>query len=261
MSIFTIDGVTLNTQHFPSVTIAPPHPIPILALHGWGGNIASMQGVGERLAQLGYHVYAVDFPGFGQSSLPPTAWGVPEYAQCILSFLDQAKLDRVHLIGHSFGGRVSIVLGAEHPERIEKIVLAASAGVLAPPSASTQARQAIAKTGKALLNLPGLGGLEKQAKQWYESRYASEDYRNAGPLRETFRKVVNEDLVPRAARIKASTLLVWGDLDDATPLWQGQTLEKTIPDGGLVVFRGAGHFAYQERLPDFIRIVDTFLKG
>ncbi len=73
--------------------------------------------------------------------------------------------------------------------------------------------------------------------------------------------VIRQDLLPYAARIKASTLLLWGELDRDTPLWQGQLLEKTIPDAGLVVFNGAGHFAYMERLPDFVRIVDTFLKG
>ena len=41
----------------------------------------------------------------------------------------------------------------------------------------------------------------------------------------------------------------------------GQALEKTIPDAGLVVFKGAGHFAYQERLTDFVHIVNTFLQG
>jgi pimeloyl-ACP methyl ester carboxylesterase len=54
--------------------------------------------------------------------------------------------------------------------------------------------------------------------------------------------------------------LIWGDQDTDTPLWQGQQLEKLIPDAGLVVFKGAGHFAFQERLNDFVRIVDTFFK-
>ena len=98
-------------------------------------------------------------------------------------------------------------------------------------------------------------------QRWVRERYASEDLKNAGPLEDTFLRVVREDLVPRAARIKASTLLIWGDQDQDTPLWQAQVLEKTIPDAGLVVFKGAGHFAFQERIADFIRIVDTFFKG
>jgi len=59
-------------------------------------------------------------------------------------------------------------------------------------------------------------------------------------LRETLVKVVNEDLLPYAARVSRPTLLFWGDQDHDTPIAQGQLLEKTIPDAGLVVFDGAG---------------------
>jgi pimeloyl-ACP methyl ester carboxylesterase len=79
-------------------------------------------------------------------------------------------------------------------------------------------------------------------------------------MRNTFVKVVNEDLLPYAARIKVPTLLLWGDRDEDTPLWQGQLLEKTIPDAGLVVFEGAGHYSYLDRLGETVRILDHFFK-
>jgi pimeloyl-ACP methyl ester carboxylesterase len=153
---------------------------------------------------------------------------------------------------------VSIVLGADHPEYVDKIVLTASAGVLTPPSTGQQFRQSLFNT---VVSLPGMKAFEDQMRQWAKEHYGSEDLKTAGPLEPIFRKVIAEDLVPFAAKIKASTLLIWGDQDESTPLWQAQVLEKTIPDAGLVEFKGAGHFAYQERLVDFVRIVDTFLKG
>ena len=232
---------------------------PVLALHGWGGSIASMQMVADRLS--GYAVHSLDFPGFGASGLPPQAWGVPDYARCILAYMDYAAIARAHLIGHSFGGRVSLVLGAENADRVGKIVLTSSAGVLSPKSPKTQVRRALGRALKGALTLPGLKAFQPTVQGWYRGRYESEDYRNAGPLRETFVKVVAQDLLPYAKRIKAPTLLIWGDQDQDTPLWQGQALEKAIPDAGLVVFKGAGHFAYQERLADFIRIVQTFFDG
>jgi pimeloyl-ACP methyl ester carboxylesterase len=73
--------------------------------------------------------------------------------------------------------------------------------------------------------------------------------------------VIHEDLSSYAQRIQASTVLIWGDRDADTPLWQGRRLEQLIPDAGLIVFQGAGHFAYLERLNDTIRIVDHFLSG
>lgn len=79
-------------------------------------------------------------------------------------------------------------------------------------------------------------------------------------MRETFVKVVNQDLLPHAARVQAPTLLFWGDQDEDTPLWMGQTLEKTMPDAGLIVLEGAGHYSYLERLGEFVRVVDHFFK-
>jgi pimeloyl-ACP methyl ester carboxylesterase len=249
-----IDGIALNVK-------VQGQGAPVLALHGWGGSIASMQMVLDRLAPHGYQVHALDFPGFGATPPPPQAWGVPEYTQLVVKYMDAAGLSRANLIGHSFGGRVSIVMGADYPDRVRRIVLANAAGVLTPPSAKSQMRQSFGRAMKGAFSLPGLSVFKPRMEAWYRERYGSEDYKTAGALRETFVKVVNLDLVPYAARIKASTLLVWGDLDDATPLWQGQHLEKTIPDAGLVVFNGTGHFAYQERIADFIRIVHTFFKG
>src|SRR5579859_587485 len=99
---------------------------PVLVLHGWGGNVASVAPLQDRLAPLGYWVHALDLPGHGASSLPPNpenGWSVGEYAGLVSHYLDQAGLARVRLIGHSFGGRISIVLGADCPERVAQMVL------------------------------------------------------------------------------------------------------------------------------------------
>jgi pimeloyl-ACP methyl ester carboxylesterase len=101
--------------------------------------------------------------------------------------------------------------------------------------------------------------LRTRLQERYNQRYASDDYLNAGPLRDTFVRVINEDLTDCARRVQAPTVLIWGDQDDDTPLWHGRRLEELIPDAGLIVFEGAGHFAYLERLSDFVRIVDHFL--
>lgn len=101
--------------------------------------------------------------------------------------------------------------------------------------------------------------LRTRLQEQYYQRFASEDYLSAGPLRETFLRVIEQDLSDYAARIQAPTVLVWGDHDQDTPLWQGRRLEQIIPDAGLIVFQGAGHFSYLERLEDFVRITRHFL--
>lgn len=252
VELFQLAGLRTARQ-----VLGEPEATPVLLLHGWGGSIESMQGVASALSKRGFQTHTLDLAGFGRTQLPPEAWGVSDYARWIVAYLDCAGLERVHLIGHSFGGRLSIVIGAEFPQRVQKIVLTSSAGVLNPPNV----RDKLVKAGKAVLRLPILRALEQPMRNFARATIGSDDLKSAGALEPIFRRVVAEDLLPYAARIAAPTLLIWGDHDQATPLWQAHKLEQTIPDAGLVVFHGAGHFAYQERLPEFVRIVETFFKG
>jgi len=180
----------------------------------------------------------------------------------VIAYMDHHGLSTAHLVGHSFGGRLGLVLGAEHPQRINKMALVDSAGIRSRPSVKGQIRQSAYKFIRNSLNTLGLNSFANSLSAWYVDRYGSPDYKAArGVMRETFVNVVNEDLLPFATRVRPSTLLLWGDQDKDTPLWQGQLLEKTIPDAGLVVFEGAGHYSYLDRLGDTVRILDHFFKG
>jgi pimeloyl-ACP methyl ester carboxylesterase len=99
------------------------------------------------------------------------------------------------------------------------------------------------------------GALEK-----FKKTSGSEDYRNATPvMRDTLVRLVNEDLRHLLPNIKQPTLLIWGENDDSTPLSDGKAMEKLLPDGGLVVVKGAGHYCYLEQ-PSFVyRVLDSFL--
>jgi pimeloyl-ACP methyl ester carboxylesterase len=211
------------------------------------------------MAPSGYQFHLLDLPGFGQTQLPPQPWGVADYVRFVLAYLDSCGLDQVAILGHSFGGRISLVLAADYPARVSKMVLADSAGLRTPPSLKFLLRHAVARTFRNTLDVLGLKSLRLRLQESYNRRYASSDYLTAGALRDTFLRVIDEDLASFAARIQAPTVLIWGDQDLDTPLWQGRKLEQLIPDAGLIVFQGAGHFAYQERLEDYVRIVDNFL--
>jgi pimeloyl-ACP methyl ester carboxylesterase len=233
----------------------------IVMLHGWGASLDLILPIARPLARLGYRIFALDFPGFGQSPPPPQAWTVFDYASFVVDYLQAHELEHVYLFGHSFGGRLSIILGAENPEYFNKIVLADSAGVRSAPSTSTRLRTKSYQAVRDGLKRLGLNAVSERLQQWYIDRYASTDYKAVtGIMRETFVKVVNEDLLPYAARMKPSTLLLWGDQDQDTPLWQAQKLEQTIPDAGLVILKGAGHFSYLDQLTDSVRIIDFFFR-
>jgi pimeloyl-ACP methyl ester carboxylesterase len=238
---------------------------PVLLLHGWGISLQEMLPVAEQLAPQGFQCHLLDFPGFGSSDLPPEPWDVPRYAAFVKAYLQSTGLPYVHLIGHSFGGRVSIVLAADHPEWVNKLVLVDSAGVRPRPSNKMKVYYASRKVIFTLLKLPLLRVLEPSVRAWFWRKFGSADAQAAmgkSPiLLETFKRVVGQDLVPYARRIQAPTLLIWGDQDQDTPLYQAQILEQAIPNAGLVLFEGTGHYAYLERLPHFIRVVTTFFKG
>lgn len=227
----------------------------VVLLHGWGGEASSFQPVFEWLAQS-HKVYALDLPGFGKSQIPPIAWNTSDYARFVTAFLEKFCIPKVHLIGHSFGGRISIILSAEHPERVDKLILVDSAGIRPRRTAKYYLRVGVAKVGK-LLRRCGNSGV--RIANIMSARVGSKDYQDAGEMRATLVKVVNQDLRPLLPRITASTLLIWGEDDKDTPVAFGKIMEKEIPDAGLVVLKEAGHFSYLDRFPQFCRIVASFL--
>lgn len=228
----------------------------VLLLHGWGGEAASFQPVFEWLVQS-HKVYALDLPGFGKSQIPPTAWDTSDYARFVTAFLEKFSIPKAHLIGHSFGGRISIILSAEHPEKVDKLILIDSAGIKPRRTVKYSLRVGVAKIGKLMRRFGRYGNSFANA---VSQRTGSKDYQNAGEMRATLVKVVNQDLRALLPRIAASTLLIWGENDKDTPVSFGHIMEKEIPDAGLVVLKEAGHFSYLDKFPQFCRIVASFLQ-
>jgi pimeloyl-ACP methyl ester carboxylesterase len=229
----------------------------VLLLHGWGGAIESFAPVLDDLHQS-YTVAAFDLPGFGQSSLPPSAWGSAEYAHLTLRVMKHLQLERPHLIGHSFGGQVSIRLAATAPERVGKLLLVCSAGIRTPPALATRLKRLAARLGKALAAHGGQVGERLRAAIY--RRVQSQDYANAGPLRPTLVRVISEDLTPLLPLIHSPTLLVWGAQDRDVPLSAAQVMARLIPGAQLVVLENAGHFAYLDQFDRFRLLVGRFLR-
>lgn len=231
----------------------------VLLLHGWGGCADSFLPVFNYLSSR-FEVYALDFPGFGKTAPPAEPWGVEDYMRVTYEFIKLLGIEKTHIIAHSFGGRVTIMLAALHPEVVGKIVLVDSAGLIPKRSLSYYLRVYTFKLMKKLYIMFSNGPTEEKLKRFYE-RYGSKDYKEAGNLRSTFVKVVNQDLKKYLPSIKSPTLLIWGEKDDQTPLYFAKIMERQIPDAGLVVFKGAGHFSYLDRLYDFNIIVSKFFEG
>ncbi|MBR2887615.1 MAG: alpha/beta hydrolase, partial [Bacteroidales bacterium] len=207
----------------------------VLLLHGWGCSLDIWKTLQSQLEQK-YRVTSIDFPGFGKSDEPKTVWGVEEYTQCTEKLIEALNLKDPVLIGHSFGGRVSILLASRNAN-IKKIILTDAAGVK-PQNTKISVSRVFSKMKKLSTKIIGEKATEKLVKPFANS-LASEDYKNAsGMMKEIPKKVVDEDLQHVMPNIKASTLLIWGEKDTATPVSDAQIMAKLIPDSGLVIFPG-----------------------
>ena len=236
---------------------ARPGDLPIVVLHGWGAHI---EAVAPILAALegAADLIALDLPGFGESEPPEQAWDVDSYARFMIAFLDELGVERAHLVGHSHGGRVSIAFAADEPERVGRLVLIDSAGLRPKRGWKYRRRVAVAKLGRLIAKVGGGPGRRLQERM--RARVASRDYLEASEaMRGTFRAVIAADLSDRLPRIRASTLLVWGDRDEDTPLWMAHRMEELIPDAGLVVLEGAGHYSYADAPGQFGAVTRQFL--
>ncbi len=231
----------------------------ILLLHGWGSSLDAFAYLGGRIAQR-YRVTALDFPGFGKSDLPPIPWKVEDYAALTLAFMEAVGLKNPILLGHSFGGRVIIKLCGTGRVVPQKVILVDAAGVRHKPSFQTRLRTRCFKAAKwALTRKPWAKACEPALNK-VRDYFGSADYNAAPPvLRQTLVQVVNEDLTPLLKNITASTLLIYGENDTATPVADAKVMETEIPDAGLCVIPDAGHWAFVEKAGHVAAIVDSFL--
>lgn len=233
----------------------------VLFLHGWGSDFLAFRPFIDRTAEY-CRVCAVDLPGFGQSEEPPVAWGIDEYADFVLAFLAELKLDEAILVGHSFGGRIAIKLAARKglPVRIPKIVLVDSAGIRPARTLKQRLRALLYRAGRQILTLKPIQNQYPDLLEKWKMKRGSADYRNATPrMRGCLVKAVNEDLTPCLALISCPTLLIWGENDCDTPVGHARIMERLIPDAGLVVLKNAGHYPFLDQSYAFGRILDSFL--
>ena len=163
------------------------------------------------------------------------------------------------ILGHSFGGRLAVILGSRGIG--SRLVLADAAGIKPRHSVDYYLRVYSYKAAKKVMSLPGLNKRKEQALDLWRKKNPSSDYASAqGVMRQIFVQVVNEDLTPLLSKISASTLLIGGRNDTATPVEDGKLMEKLIPDAGLVVFENCGHYSFLDDPHRFYTIVDHFLQ-
>ncbi|MCQ2455663.1 MAG: alpha/beta hydrolase [Clostridia bacterium] len=234
--------------------------IPVLLLHGWGSSYDVYKGIMNALSDR-CRLVALNFPGCGNSEVMATPWNLDDYCRLVLDFCKKTGLDNPILIGHSHGGRVALNLTANRLLNPPKIVLLDSAGLIPVKTTSQKIKIATFKFIKKVLSLPIINTFSVELLNRARRRFGSADYIAAPPvLRKTLVSLVNTDLRDILPDIKCPSLLIWGENDTATPLSDAKIIEKLIPDAGLCVIKGTGHYSFCERPYEAHAILREFIK-
>ncbi len=223
----------------------------LIFLHGWGVSSKIFKPLFYFLRN-DFEIYAVDLPGFGAAPIE-NQMSLKDYAEFVLDFIQKNKIKDPIVAGHSFGGAAAAKSALLYPESISKLVLIGSAAIREPDLKI----RALAKAAKifkkffpeksraAVLKILNLG----------ETDYAKIE----NPvLKETFKKIIKENLAAELAAIKIPTLVVWGEKDEATPLKEGIKTAELIRGAELVVVKNAGHFMFLEKPNEFAKIIKKF---
>jgi len=212
---------------------------PIILLHGWLADLETMKPLQVHLSKK-FKVYNVDVVGFGKSQLPSKPMDANDFGDFLNEFIEKLDIKNPILIGHSNGGRMIINFAGRNLKPINKIVLIDSAGIKPKRSMKYYLKVYQFKLYKNVFKiLPKTKSIEKK-KEKILSKFGSSDYKNSPEvLKKTMSIILNQDLKTIMPNIKAPTLLIWGENDTATPLSDAKTMEKLIPDSGLVSFKNS----------------------
>ncbi len=249
----------------------------VVFLHGWRSEAAVWK---KAMADLesSFRVFALDLPGFGKSEKPKHTFDLADYSLVVRGFIEKVVIRStslpestraplpspgesnkvaVALVGHSFGGRVAIKLSSTEPELIKKLVLVDSAGFNFHNKNKREIFRFFSKIARPFFRLPGIKSLRPAV---YKA-IGAEDYVATPELKETFMKVINEDLTALLRFIRQQTLIVWGGKDEETPMLLGMLLKENIRHSDMVVFNDAGHYSFLDEPKKFAETVRHFLKG
>ncbi len=266
---YTLNHSTLSLH---VVELGAPSDKPALVfLHGWIVDHREWLAVAQALPE--YRCLLIDLPGHGQSSKPaPDVFNYTRSAvvDALVALSEQLKLDRFHLLGHSYGASLAIQLAALHPDRVAKLVLADSMCFPMPIPFKGQAAL-VPKLGEFIFkyiynrtlfreyfidevwnNKPGI---PIEAIDAYYENFKPVEARLAALA--MLRQMVNmDDFVPLIGRVQASTLIIWGEDDRLVPLGLGHRLSTEIKHATLKIVKGCGHApneAEPQLVADYIR--------
>ena len=220
----------------------------LVFLHGYGSSKEAFTAQINYFSRF-FRVTAIDFAGFGKSAPLTSAFSVDDYACWTEEVLRLLGVEKPHIIAHSFGCRVAVKMASRSPEIFDKIVLTGAAGIRLRRGLRYHLKVKIYRL------------VRRFAPQFAERRFGSKEYRTLSPImRESYKKIVNEDLRDCARKIESEVLLVQGTGDTTTPKRSAEIYLACLKRGRLIMMDGK-HFAFAEHPLAFNLIVEGFFYG
>jgi pimeloyl-ACP methyl ester carboxylesterase len=241
-------------------------PSTIVFLHGLSGCWQNWLQTIPELAR-DHRVIAIDFPGFGQSEMPANAISIPGYARMLDELFGALAIGSATIVGNSMGGFVGVDFAMRFPERVERLVLVAAAGLSMEHMLNERNQGLRARVENFLFF--GLGRLAAYADIVVRSPtlrrgllllVVAHPDRLPGPLvleqvngagkpgfHDALDAMVGYPIRDRLGEIDTPTLIVWGELDRLVPLRDASEFEWLIRGARKLVYEDTGHMVMLER--------------
>ena len=237
---------------------------PLLLVHGLG---YTRQGWGPQRELLArrYRVLSYDNRGIGESEIPAGPYTVAELADDAVQVLDEAGVERAHVVGASLGGMVAQLLAADRPERVDRLVLAGTTPGGAGAYPLPQRTLALMAEASSLPPEVALRRFVENAlapgSAFVDEVFGYREQHPPDPVGWAAQAAAGAgwDADGRLARIAAPTLVVAGTADAVVDPRNAQLLAGAIPNAQLELIDGAGHLPFWERAEEFARLVERFL--
>lgn len=229
----------------------------ILILPGWGETRATFHQMIKNLENH-FTIYIFDYPGFGRSIFPDRDLTIYDYANIIRDFIEDENIKHPYIIAHSFGGRIATLIAGYYQDEVDKLVMIDVAGIKPKKKIGKRIKASLYRLLKNLNIL-----LPKNKRSLYLKKllkkFGSNDYGQLNSyMYESFKNIVNEDLISYLNYIECDTLLIWGKLDKDTPLADGKKMNKRIKHSSLIVFEQGGHFSYLDYPNSTLQLIKNF---
>jgi non-heme chloroperoxidase len=264
-----VKSVELSNQiRLPYAEQGDPSGPPVLLLHGFGDSWRSFELVHPHLPES-IHAFALTLRGHGDASRPATGYGVRDFAADVAEFQDAMHLRTAVVVGHSMGSGVAMRFAIDHPERTMALVLFGAS----PTMGATAAAREFWDSTVSKLTDPVDPALVRGMTESMLTRPVPPPFVDAA-VREGLKvpafvwKAAFEsrwrlegDYSAELSRIKAPTLIVWGDQDVRYSRGEQEALASAIAGSRLLVYQGAGHFLHWEEPQRFASDLTTFVEG